>query len=233
MIGNNLSTLGVSSKQLDNKFNTIASSLVWMPTTGEFGLAEGYGDYDYHQKLATLLAVHLNQSTETAQGQPAVDSFENSQIRLTDGTLLFSPDPFGTGGKIEEARWRMASIDAGVKYKGLSLEAQWYWRWVDHFKTIGFVPVTEIKDNGVAVQASAMPIKDLLQAYVTYSKIWGQNGNPDEWAFGLNVYPFRRREMHVNFEAVHLDRSPVGGYHIPIPVGGKGWVFLTDWVLMF
>lgn len=233
MIGNNLSTLGVSSKQLDNKFDTVAASLVWMPTTHEFGLAEGFGDYDYHRKVATLIGLHYTHSTETAQGQPAVDSFENSQIRLTDGTLLFSPDPFGTGGKVEKARFQMASIDAGIKYKGFSLEGQWYWRVVDNFQTIGFVPVNKIKDNGVAIQASAMPIKDLLQAYVTYSKIWGQNGNPNEWALGLNVYPFRRREMHLNFEAIHLDRSPVGGFHIPVPVGGKGWVFLTDWVLMF
>ncbi|HYX46894.1 MAG TPA: hypothetical protein VE820_08755, partial [Sphingomicrobium sp.] len=233
MIGNNLSTLGVSSKQLDNKFDTYSASLVWMPTTKEFGLAEGFGDYDYHDKVATLIGLHYTHSTETAQGQPEVDSFENSQIRLTDGTLLFSPDPFGTGGKIEEARYRMASIDAGVKYKGFSLEGQWYWRWVDKFKTIGTIPVDEIKDNGVALQLSGMPIKDYLQAYVTYSKIWGQNGNPNEYALGLNYYPFGRREMHVNLEAIHLDRSPVGGYHIPVPVGGQGWVFLSDWVLMF
>jgi hypothetical protein len=152
---------------------------------------------------------------------------------LTDGTLLFSPDPFGTGGKVEEARYRMASIDAGIKYKGFSLEGQWYWRWVDKFKTIGTIPVDSIKDNGVAVQLSGMPIKDYLQAYATYSKIWGQNGSPNEYALGLNYYPFGRREMHVNLEAIHLDRSPVGGYHIPVPVGGKGWVFLSDWVLMF
>lgn len=233
MIGNNLSTLGVSSKQLDNKFDTVAASLVWMPTTHEFGLAEGFGDYDYHDRVATLIGLHYTHSTETAQGQPAVDSFENSQIRLTDGTLLFSPDPFGTGGKVEKARYQMASIDAGVKYKGFSFEGQWYWRKVDKFATLGFVPVNEIKDNGVAIQASAMPIKDLVQAYVTYSKIWGQNGDPNEWALGVNVYPFKRREMHVNFEGIHLDRSPVGGYHIPVPVGGKGWVFLSDWVLMF
>ena len=56
-----------------------------------------------------------------AQGQPSENDFENSQIRLTDGTLLFSPDPFTTGGKVEEATFRMASIDAGIKYKGLSL----------------------------------------------------------------------------------------------------------------
>jgi hypothetical protein len=233
MIGNNLSTLGVSSKQLDNKFDTYSASLVWMPTTKEFGLAEGFGDYDFHDKVASLIGLHYTHSTETAQGQPAIDSFENSQIRLTDGTLLFSPDPFGTGGKVEEARFRMASIDAGIKYKGFSLEGQWYWRWVDKFKTIGTIPVDEIKDNGVALQLSGMPIKDYLQAYVTYSKIWGQNGNPNEYALGLNYYPFGRREMHVNLEAIHLDRSPVGGFHIPIPVGGKGWVFLSDWVLMF
>ncbi|HSQ98725.1 MAG TPA: hypothetical protein VLM36_02290 [Sphingomicrobium sp.] len=233
MLGNNLSQLGVASKQLDNKFDTLVGALWWMPTTGEFGLANGYGDYDYHQKVATLIGIHAGRSTETAQGQPSVDQFENSQIRLTDGTLLFSPDPFGTGGKIEQALWQMASVDAGIKYKGFSLEGQWYWRRVNHFKTIGFVPVSEIRDNGMGVQVSAMPVKDYLQAYVTYSKIWGQNGNPDEYAAGVNYYPFGRREMHVNLEAIHLDRSPVGGYHLPVPVGGKGWVFLSDWVLMF
>lgn len=233
MIGNNLSTLGVSSKQLDSKFDTVAASVWWMPTTGEYGLANGFGDYDYHKKLATLLAVYFTHSTETAQGQPSQDSFENSQIRLTDGTLLFSPDPFGTGGKVEQARYQMASIDIGAKYKGFSLEGQWYWRRVDQLKTLGFVPISRLSDNGYALQASAMPVKDLLQVYATASRIWGANGSPTEYSFGLNVYPFKRREMHVNFEAIRLNHSPVGGYHIPIPVGGNGWVFLTDWVIMF
>jgi hypothetical protein len=233
MIGNNLSTLGVSSKQLDAKFDTVAASLWWMPTTGEYGAANGFGDYDYHRKLATLLAVYFTHSTETAQGQPSADSFENSQIRLTDGTLLFSPDPFGTGGKVEQARFQMASVDVGLKYKGFSLEGQWYWRRVDQLKTLGFVPISELRDDGYALQVSAMPVKDLLQVYATASKIWGANGDPTEYALGVNVYPFRRREMHVNLEGIRLNHSPVGGYHIPIPVGGNGWVFLTDWVLMF
>jgi hypothetical protein len=233
MIGNNLSTLGVSSKQLDNRMDTISAALTWTPTTGEFGENNGFGDYDYHQKVATLLAGYVTQSTETAQGQPSADQFENSQIRLTDGTLLFSPDPFGTLGKIEQARYRMASIDAGIKYKGLSLEGQWYWRRVDSFRTIGFVPIDHLSDDGFALQASAMPIKDLVQVYATASKIWGANGNPTEYAFGVNVYPFRRREMHVNLQVLKLNRSPVGGYHLPVSVGDNGFVFLTDWVVMF
>ena len=233
MIGNNLSTLGVSSRQLDNKFDTVSGALWWMPTTGEFGELAGFGDYDWHEQVATYFGANYTHSTETAQGQPRDDSFENSQIRLTDGTLVFSPDPFLTGGKIEEARWQMASVDAGVKYRGFSLEGQWYWRWVDNFKTIGTIPVDEITDNGFVLQASAMPVRDLLQVYATASKIWGDNGNPTEFSFGANWYPFRRREMHVNLQAIKLDRSPVGGYHMPVLVGGDGWVFLSDWVVMF
>src|SRR6267142_3623668 len=44
MIGNNLSTLGVSAAQLNNNFSTLATSLMW--TTNKFGL--GFGDFEHH-----------------------------------------------------------------------------------------------------------------------------------------------------------------------------------------
>src|SRR5215510_14208218 len=47
MLGNNLSTLGVSASRLDNKFNTLSSALVWVPT-GEYG--QGWGDFDDHKR---------------------------------------------------------------------------------------------------------------------------------------------------------------------------------------
>ncbi len=39
--------------------------------------------------------------------------------------------------------------------------------------------------------------------------------------------------MHVNLEAIKTDQSPVGGYPHAYRVGDKGWVFLSDWMLMF
>jgi len=62
MFANNLSTLGVSASQLDNKFDTQSFMVQWLPTTGEFGLWGTYGDYDYHEKLATRLGVHFTHS---------------------------------------------------------------------------------------------------------------------------------------------------------------------------
>ncbi len=63
-LGNQLSTLGVSASQMDPQLNTLASGLWWMPTTGEFGPTMGFGDYEEHQKLATLLGVHYSRSRE-------------------------------------------------------------------------------------------------------------------------------------------------------------------------
>ena len=130
MIGNNLSTLGVSAAQLDNTFNTTSFMLEWLPTTGEFGLYGTFGDYDYHEKVATRLAGHYTHSREDKQSQPGTNGIENSQIRLTDGSVIFTPDLFGPGITVEKVDYDMVSVDAGVKYKGLSLEAEYYWRWL-------------------------------------------------------------------------------------------------------
>src|SRR6478752_5243668 len=62
----NFSALGVSASQLDNCLCTVTSMLYWMPTTGEYGPGNGFGDYEYHEKLATLLGVHFTYSREDA-----------------------------------------------------------------------------------------------------------------------------------------------------------------------
>ena len=67
----------------------------WLPTTGEFGLWNTFGDYDDHQKVATRIGVHYTHSLEEKQSQPGTEGIENSQIRLTDGSIIFTPDLFG------------------------------------------------------------------------------------------------------------------------------------------
>ncbi len=76
MLGNNMSTLGVDAGQMDAKLNTFAGALVFLPTTGEYGMFNGsYGDYDDHQKVATRIGAHFTRSTETRQGQPNTACF--------------------------------------------------------------------------------------------------------------------------------------------------------------
>ena len=228
MLGNNLSTLGVSAAQLDNKLDTVALMLAWMPTTGEFGLYGTFGDYDYHENVATRLAGHYTHSREDKQSQPGTNGIENSQIRLTDGSVIFTPELFGPGITVENVTYDMVSVDGGIKWKGLSLEAEYYWRNLSDFAGPNTKGIAEIDDHGYQVQSSAMPIQKTLQVYLSGAQIRGQYGNSSEVRAGFNWFFVKERGLRLNAEWIHLNKCPVGYTAVPYPVGGNGNVFHTN-----
>ena len=234
ILANNLSTLGVSAAQLDNGLNTTSLSLSWLPTTKEFGLYGTFGDYDYHQQLATRLGIHFTSSQEDRQSQPGANSIENSQIRLTDGSVIFTPNLFGPGITVEKVDYRMSSIDGGLKYKGMSFEAEYYWRWLSDYEGLNIGSIPDINDHGFQLQVSAMAVKDLIQVYFGHSQILGdQFGDGSEFRAGVNWYPVKQRGFRVNAEWLHLNDCPVGYTAVPYPVGGNGDVFHTNLELNF
>ena len=225
MFANNLSTLGVSAAQLDNRFDTQSYSVQWLPTTGEFGLWGTFGDYDDHQKVATRVGGHYTHSLEEKQSQPGTENIENSQIRLSDGSIIFTPDLFGPGTTVDAVDYHMVSVDAGVKYRGFSVEGEVYWRWLRNFTGVNTAIVPEIDDTGYQLQVSAMAIPKILQPYFGTSQIFGQYGDPWEVRGGANWYPWKERGIRVNGELMHVNRSPVGYTAYPYPVGARGTVF--------
>ena len=232
MQANNLSTLGVSAAQLPNYFKTNATALVWMPTTGEFGA--GFGDFEDHQHVATRLAGHFTYSKEDAQEQPNTDAFENTQLRLSDGSLIFSPNLFGPGIVIKNAVYKMASIDWGVKYHGFALEGEYYpLHRLSNFQgtnTSGLRPNT---DYGYQLQASAMVIPKTLQAYAGGSEVIGDYGRPWDFRAGVNYFPFKNRVVRWNSEFLYTYRSPVGYTSVPFALGGTGPIFYTTLEMAF
>jgi hypothetical protein len=234
MLGNNLSTLGVSAAQLDNGINTTALMLQWLPGTGEFGLYGTFGDFDYHEKLATRLAWHYTHSREDKQSQPGTNGIENSQIRLTDGSVIFTPELFGPGITVEQLDYDMVSVDAGVKWRGLSLEGEYYWRWLSNFAGSNVQGIADINDTGFQLQASAMLVPKSVQVYVAGSAIFGDRyGDASELRAGVNWYFVKERGLRVNAEWLHLNKCPVGYTAVPYPVGGNGDVFHTNLELNF
>jgi hypothetical protein len=232
VLGNNLSQLGVNAVQLDGEFNTFSSSLTWSPQ-GEFGARQGWGDFEFHDELVTNVGLGLTRSREDRQSQPGEDTIENSQIRLSDGTRLFEDDAFGTGGRVNKATYRMASLDAAAKIRGWDFSGGYYARWVDDFDTEGFIPVDKLHDWGYQIQVSKMILPEKLQAYVGYSKIMGEYGDPRDHVLGINWYPFKQRLLRMNTELMYLKNSPVGYPSVPMLVGGNGTVFMTSLEMVF
>lgn len=232
-LGNNLNAFGVSAARLDDRMNTIAAALTWMPATGEFGPRAGFGDFEHHDKLATLFSIHVTSSTEDRENQPGLTSPENTQIRLSNGTTVFTPDALAPGVSVDKLDYRMLAMSAGMKYRGFYLEAEAYRRWLRDFRTTGVLQIDELTDDGVQLQGSAMLLPTTLQVYAGASKIWGEYGNPWDVALGINWWPWKKRGFRVNAEMLHLENSPVGSNFLPYPVGATGWVFATSAELSF
>lgn len=225
MIANNLSTLGVSAAQLDNGLNTQSFMLQWLPTTGEFGLWGTFGDYDHHEKVATRLGAHYTHSREDKQSQPGTNTIENSQIRLTDGNIIFTANLFGPGITVDRVTYDMVSVDAGVKYRGFALEAEYYWRRLSNFTGSNTGGIADINDHGFQVQASAMVLPKKVQVYVSGSAILGVYGNGSDLRAGANYFIVKDRGLRLNAEWMRLHKCPVGYTAVPYPVGGNGDVF--------
>jgi len=231
MIANNLSTLGVSAAQLNNGFNTVSTSLVWTPTTAEFG--QSFGDFEHHEKLAARLGAHFTRSDEDTQEQPNSNQFENTQIRLEDGTVIFTPNIFGPGIVVTDVTYKMTDFDAGLKYHGFSLDGEYFLRWLDHFKGPGTAGLPSIFSHGFQMQASAMVLPKYLQLYIGGSTLYGKYGNPWDFRAGVNYFPFHNKVVRWNNEFLYLSHSPVGYTAVPFALGGNGPVFHTNLELAF
>jgi hypothetical protein len=128
----------------------------------------------------------------------------------------------------------MVSIDAGVKYRGLSLEGEYYWRWLGDFAGSNTDGIADIRDTGFQLQSSAMVVSKTLQVYLSGSAIFGERyGDASEVRAGFNWYVMKERGLRLNAEWIHLNNCPVGYTAVPYPVGGNGNVFHTNFEMNF
>ena len=104
MFGNNLSTLGVSAAQIDNKFDTQAYSVQWLPTTGEFGLWGTFGDYDDHQQVATRVGLHWSHSRRR-EAEPAREPRASRTARSASRTAASSSRRICSAPASPSTRW--------------------------------------------------------------------------------------------------------------------------------
>jgi hypothetical protein len=210
-VGNNLSQLGITSKQLTRDMG-VGGGVWWMPTTGEFGPNGSYDDWEYHERVATRFGGSYAYSPEDRFNQNNNSSPDNTQVRLADSLLLFETGSLAPGVTVQRARYRNNSMDAGIKYHGIFLQAEYYNRWLDHFVTDGPVPNRQITDRGFYIQGAFYPIRKKLEVYGATSWVYGDKNagfrTSHEFLEGVNYFPFNSRNYRVNGQVIHVDRSP-------------------------
>jgi hypothetical protein len=160
-------------------------------------------------------------SPENRQTSATTGPSNNTTLRLADSLNLFDTDSLATGVTVQSADYQVVSVDAGIKLRGVFLQAELYNRWLDKFVADGPLPVTRIHDLGFYVQAAFFPVPKELELYAATSQVYGDKAagfsNCNEYLVGANYYPFDSRNYRVNLQVIDVNRSPVSstfGYYV-------------------
>ena len=236
MTANNLSALGIKGTQLDRTWGT-GGSVWWMPSTKEFGPKGGYGDWEYHEELATRFGFSTTFSPEERYTDSVTSATGNTLIKLADSLNVFDTGSLTPGVTVQTVDYRLLSFDAGIKYKGFFLQTEFYSRWLDDFTADGPLTVASVHDWGYYVQGAFYPIKKKLEVYGATSQIYGDTSlgftKSSEYIGGANYYPFDTRNHRLNVQVQQVNRSPVSstfGYYVG---GQKGTTFSTAFSVFF
>ncbi len=126
MLGNTSSTLGVKASQIDRDF-TRSGSIWWMPTTHEFGPRGAFGDWEFHEDLATRFGFSATFSEEerfTGIGEAP----GNTAVKLADSLNVFETGSLAPDVTVSRVDYEGFAMDAAVKYRGFFLHAEAYKR---------------------------------------------------------------------------------------------------------
>jgi hypothetical protein len=220
MLGNNLSALGITARQLTREFAT-SGSIWWLPTTAEFGPQGAFGDWENHDRVATRFGFSATRSREDRFANVATGAPDNTTLRLGDSLNLFDLGSLAPDVTVQLADYKMLAVDAGLKYRGFFLQVEYYNRWLDDFDADGPLPVSSIHDMGFYVQAAFYPWPQKLELYAATSQIFPDANAGFRYSYeylgGLNFYLADTRNHRLNLQVMRVYRSPVSssfGYYV-------------------
>jgi hypothetical protein len=234
-VGNGLNTLSISANKIDTHL-AFSGSLWWEPlgAYGEPGKARNmYDDYFASNKVRIRIGTAFTRSREDRFSNLDQTSPENTSLYNSDGVLSFSTGAFAPGVTVDKATYRMWATDAGIKWNGLAVNAQYFMRWLGDFEADGPLPLESTFDRGGELTAGYFVKPKTVMTYARGSWVHGQFGNAWEYGGGVKWYFLPTERLWLNGELFRVDKAPYSGAFTPYTAGMTGWVPMVQTVLAF
>lgn len=234
-VGNGLNTLSISATKIDT--NLLVSGSVWWEPLGPFGppsrARNMYDDYFASDKLRVRFGTAFTRSREDRFSNLDQSSPENTSLHNSDGVLTFSTGAFAPGVTVDKALYRMWAIDGGMKWNGLAINGQYYFRWLNDFEADGPLPLASTFDHGFELSAGHFLVPKKLMLYARGSAVYGHFRDSHEYAGGLKWHFLPTERLWLNAELMRVLRVPYSGGFTPYTAGMTGWVPMVQTVIAF
>jgi hypothetical protein len=234
-VGNGLNTLNISATKIDT--NLLLSGSVWWEPLGDYGppgkARNMYDDYFASKKVRVRIGTAFTRSREDRFSNLDQSSPENTSLHNSDGVLSFATGAFAPGVTLQKATYRMWAIDGGIKYNGLAVNAQYYFRWLHDFEADGPLPLSSTFDHGFDLVAGKFVIPRKLMAYGRGSMVFGQFGDSWEVGAGVKWHFLPTERLWLSAELMRVNKAPYSGTFTPYTSGLTGWVPMIQTVIAF
>jgi len=234
-VGNGLNTLNISAVKIDT--NLLTAGSVWWEPLGDYGepgkSRNMYDDYFSSRKTRIRIGTAFTRSREDRFSNLDLSNPDNTSLYNSDGVLTFMTGAFAPGVTVEEANYRMSAIDGGIKWNGLAVNGQYYFRWLNDFIADGPLPLSSTFDHGFELSASHFVIPRKLNVFGRGSTVFGQFNNSWEYAGGAKWHFLPTERMWLSGELMKYHRVPYSGAFTPYTSGMTGWGPVIQAVLAF
>jgi hypothetical protein len=234
-VGNGLNTLNISAAKIDD--NLMWSGSVWWEPLGDYGepgkARNMYDDYFGYQDTRIRLGTAFTRSREDRFSNLDQSSPENTALHNSDGVLTFSTGAFAPGVTVDNATYTMWAIDGGLKRRGLAVNGQYFFRWIDNFQADGPLPLDSTYDHGFELSAIYFISPQKFALYGRGSYVFGEFNDSWEYAGGVKWHFLPTERLWLNFELMRVEKVPYSGTFTPYTSGLSGWVPAIQSILAF
>ena len=202
----------------------------WWEPWGPFGL--GASDMEHHDEPVIRLGtsgVYAPTHAIPIQGNNPEDTI----VRLSDGTALTERNALGANTLVDSFLYRLASVDAAWKWRGVGVFCEYYWRVLDDFRGQGTFSRSSSFDQGGMGYLSWCFVPRTYEVYARSSVVTGPYGTGQEYGGGLNWYLKQSRQARLTLEALSINRSPAQNFLYPYRAGYTGTAIQTQLFVMF
>lgn len=229
LVGNGINTADRAPGDVDNRFVYAFSS--WWEPLDEFGMS--HADLSYHEEPAVRLGHSFTYASQTGDTNGSTNG-EQAFVRLSDGTRLITPGALAAGVTVNEFNVSLYTIDAAFKYRGFSMNAEYFMRWLNDFSTSGCsIPHNTLYDHGFYADVGYFVCPKKLEVVGRMSQVDGMFGDSWEYAGGVNYFLEPTHFNKVSFDVSVLDGSPTSNSSTNHVVGQDGVMFRFQYQVQF
>lgn len=229
MIGNGYRTANLPLSQQNDQFAFAATQWVDL---GEEAFGTTLADFECHSTPAARIG-HSFTTSSQMDNNNGIPLDEADFVRLTDGTVLTDPNALAPGTRVSEFDIYTYTIDAALKYRGWSVNGEYFCRWLEQIAGTGAIPITQLYDRGFFVQTSVFLVPQTVYVAGRVSQVDGLFGNHYEYAAAVNWFLKDDRSIKLTFDVTRLEGSPLNNTATDILVGDDGMLFRTQFQARF